>query len=73
MRNNGIGNTGRKTVINGVLLGLFIGFGMLFFIDFSSQPMPLSISNLFITPIPVLVGILVYLTVMGTRKVIDDE
>ena len=62
-----------KIVINGIVIGIFLGISMLLFANFSPQTRPLSISNLFMNPIPILVGTLVYLTVMGTRKVMDDE
>jgi uncharacterized membrane protein len=73
MRNEDSVINGKKIIFIGILLGLFIGMGLLFFADFSVNTRELRISNLFLTPIPILIGILVYLTVMGTRKVMDDE
>lgn len=62
-----------KIIANGIVLGFFLGISMFLFMNFSPQSRPLPISGLFLSPIPILVGILVYLTVMGTRKVMDDE
>jgi hypothetical protein len=59
--------------INAVILSIFLVLGVWLFADFVPQQRPLPITGLFYTPIPLLVAILIYLTVMGTRKVMDDK
>lgn len=64
----------RFIVFNGILLGLFLAMGMLLFMmRFAPQYRPIEISSLFYTPVPILVAVVIYLTVVGTRKVMDDE
>ena len=59
--------------INAVILTVFLVLGIWIFYDFVPQMMPLQITGLFYSPLPILVAVLIYLTVMGTRKVMDDK
>ncbi len=73
MNEDTVTNGIKKTVTNGILLGLFLAMGMLFFMGFEPQHRPLAISGLFYSPIPILVAVMIYITVMGTRKVMGSE